>query len=95
MINVPEQITKFNYDLVAYEMGRAAVDIGTMIVEIPVPAESPSLNLRLVPRFVDPLLRLLAGFSGEPDIAASGLENTSTSRPPPPGDTIREIERAT
>ncbi len=93
MIDVPEQISKFNYELVAYEIGRAAVDIGTMIVEIPVPAESPSLNLRLVPRYVDPLLRLLAGLAGEPDMRVSGLVNTSHVQATAARQSIREVEQ--
>jgi hypothetical protein len=93
MIDVPGQIAKFNYALVAYEMGQAAVDIGTMIVQIPVPAESPTLNLRLVPRYVDPLLRLEAGMAGEPGVRNSGLQNISHVQATAARQTIREIDQ--
>ncbi len=93
MMVIPTQVQNFNYELVAYEIGRAAADIGTLLTEIPMPKEQPTRNLRLVQRLLDPLLRLLSAFTGDPEIRGSGLDNSTHPSASGSRDRVRAIEQ--
>ena len=63
-----------NLEAVAYALGKAAVAAGEKIVAIPVPAASPTKNLKLVARGSEPLVRILEAFEGEPELRGSGFK---------------------
>lgn len=93
MINVPVQIQRFNYELIAFEIGQAAVAIGDQILEIPVPKAKPTQNLRIVERLSGPLLRLLAAFVGDPDLRNSGLSQARGTSASSAQSMIRGVEQ--
>lgn len=93
MITVPGSIQKFNLELIAYEMGQAAADAASAILAIPMPEEQPARNLRLVPRMVDPLLRILSGFVGDPTLRGTGVSNSQHVNAAAAKTMSREVEQ--
>ncbi len=70
LMKIPPQVPQYNYGLVAYFMGRTAVDLGTEIESSF--AESPDLARRLTGLLV---YQLLPGLQGEPGVRDSGIMN--------------------
>jgi hypothetical protein len=79
MMDIPPQVRSFNFQLVAYAMGRAVADFGDQMLAVEMPEDRPTKNLALVVRMCDPLLRLLTGFVGDRDLPRSGLARTTHS----------------
>ncbi len=93
MLTVPGSVQRYNFELVAYEMGRAAADAASAILAIPMPEDQPARNLRLVPRMIEPLLRILSGFVGDPTLRGTGLSNAQHVNAGPAQAATREIEQ--
>ena len=70
LMKVPPQVSQFNYGLVAYFMGRAAVDLGGRVESAF--SESPDLSRRLTGLLV---YQVLPGLRGDPDVRDSGVAN--------------------
>jgi hypothetical protein len=92
-MQVPPQVRDYNFELVAYASGRAAVSIGEKIAALPVPDENPTQNLRMVPRLADPLVRILAAFVGDAGVRGSGLNNSNHPDASRARDMTRGIEQ--
>ncbi len=73
MIRPSERNDKYNFQLIAYHAGRAAVEIGDQVLELE--PENPELAKRLT----NLLLQILVGFYGNSEIRNSGLLNTPHS----------------
>lgn len=87
-MSYPEQVRSLNFDLVAYELGRAAASLGQKVASLPVPDDAPTKNLRLASRWTEALIRILDTFVGDPEIRGSGLNSLGSA-----GTLVRPIEQ--
>lgn len=91
MLRINPQVTKFNFALVAYHMGRAAADIAERAIE-----DSKASDARAL-RMADALLQICWGFEGDTAIRGAGLlrnEHASLTSSRAPARSIAERVKA-
>ena len=92
MLNVPASIRGFNYDLIAFEIGRAAAAIGDRILADSSSELTNGVGIQKVTYDLEPLISLLAAFDGDPTLARSGLTHSQHPSAVAASTKMREIE---